>query len=59
MSANGTTESMNGTTTANNRTMPMFNMQQLFDLLGRNYRGLVKLFNRELRVAIQVSTIKY
>ncbi|RZF33207.1 hypothetical protein LSTR_LSTR009752 [Laodelphax striatellus] len=41
-----------GNSTMSNSTRPAFSMKQVFDLLGRNYRGLVKLFNSELRNAI-------
>lgn len=30
-------------------------MQELFGILGRNYRGLQRLFNTEWRTAVEVS----
>ncbi|XP_075213892.1 uncharacterized protein LOC142320099 [Lycorma delicatula] len=42
----------NDTMTSTGPRRPEFSMQQVFDLLGSNYRGLVKLFNREFRTAL-------
>uniref|UniRef100_A0A1B6CB48 Uncharacterized protein n=1 Tax=Clastoptera arizonana TaxID=38151 RepID=A0A1B6CB48_9HEMI len=48
-----TTPSPNEIEDTNSTTPKAYTMQEVFGILGRNYRGLQRLFNREWRTAIE------